>query len=238
MRAFFLTVSANGCSWTAAYLTYTKTNNFFTDFSRFSCGNYHSGIRNGDTNTRCNFTKHFITERIIKFRRVYIISLFNTGNTDCMRTYSVNSFKMLCMHKKSCKFITIFIKPEKHTDTDIINTALHRSVHGLGMIIIIVLRPRWMKLFIIFLMIGFLKKNICAYTGILKLFIIFNGCCRYIYINAADCAVFMLYWINCFNAIKYIFNRIVYRVLPCFNCKALMPHILKGNNLLCNLLLS
>ncbi len=154
-----------------------------------------------------------------------------------MRPYTVHGFQMLCMHQQACKFITVFVQPEKHTDSHIVNSALHGSVHRFGMIIIVVLRPCRVKNFIVLFMIGFLKQNIGADSGILKLSVIFNRGCSNIYIHTADCAVFMLYGINGFDAVKYIFNRVVDRVLPCFNGKTLMTHILKCNNLFCNFLL-
>ncbi len=154
-----------------------------------------------------------------------------------MWTDTVYSLQMLCMHQKPCKFIAVFIKTEEDAYSYVINTALHCSVHSFGMICIIVFRPCRVQNFIIFLMICFLKQDICAYACLFELSVIFNGCCGNININTANCSVFMLYGIDCIYTIKNVLYRVVNRILSGFNCKTLMTHILKSNNLLSNLLL-
>ena len=84
-----------------------------------------------------------------------------------MGPYSVYRFQMLRMHQKSGKLITVQFKAKQNSDAHIVNSSFHRAVHGLRMVAIIVFRPCRMELFIAFFMIGLLKKNICADTGIL-----------------------------------------------------------------------
>ena len=44
--------------------------------------------------------------------------------------------------------------------------------------------------------------------------------------------------VNCVDTLENVFNGIVNRILARFNCKALVTHILKGNDLCTHLLLS
>jgi len=74
-----------------------------------------------------------------------------------MRSHTMYSFKMLSMHQKSYKFISVKLKTEQYAKSDIINTAVHSSVHGFSVIIVIMLRTCRMKLLIALLMIGFLE---------------------------------------------------------------------------------
>ena len=144
---------------------------------------------------------------------------------------------MFCVHKKSCKLIAVKLKPEKHTDSHIINTALHGSVHCLGVAIVVVLGTCGVELFVTLFIVGFLKKNVCADSGFLELFIIFNGCCGNVHINPSDCAVLVIDRINGLYAVENVLNRVVYGIFACLNCKTLVSHILKCDNFFSDLIL-
>ena len=150
----------------------------------------------------------------------------------------MNRFKMLGVHEKSGKFIFIAFKTEQNAETDIINAALHSSVHSLRMVIIIMLRSRRVKLEITLFIVGLLEENISADTRFLELSVILNRCCGDIYIYTADISVLVMNRINRLNTFENIFNRIINRILARFNGKSLMTHILEGNNLVLNFLLS
>ena len=81
-----------------------------------------------------------------------------------MRTYSVNRLKVLSVHYETSKFVFIKLKSEKNTKANVVDSALHGSVHSFCVIIVIVLRPRRMKLEIALFMVGFLKQNIGSYS--------------------------------------------------------------------------
>ena len=64
------------------------------------------------------------------------------------------------------------------------------------MISIIVLRSGGMKLFIAFLVIGFLEQDIGADTGLFEFAVIFNGRGGNIDVDTADSAVLVLYTVD------------------------------------------
>ena len=148
-----------------------------------------------------------------------------------MRTDTEFCFKMLGVHKQTCKFVFVKLKPEKNTKTNIVNAAFHSTVHCFRMIFVVVLRSCRMKRKIAFFMVCFLEKNICADFRFFKFAVVFNRCCRNINVNTTDCTIFMVNSVNCLYGIKDIFNRVILRVFTCFDCKTLVSHILKCNNL-------
>ena len=87
-------------------------------------------------------------------------------------------------------------------------------------------------------MVGLLKEYICTDPGIFKPFIVLYRGCSDIDIYTADGSIFMLDAVDRINTFKDILDGIVYRVLPGFNGKALVSHILKGDNLPADFLLS
>ena len=148
-----------------------------------------------------------------------------------MRSDAVNGFKVLCVHKKTGKLIFIHFKPEENTETDVVNAALHSSVHSLCVVCVIVLRTCGVKLFIAFFMISLLKQDICAYTRFLELSVVFNGSSGNIDIYTSYIAVFMVHAVYGLDTFKNIFNRVVDGIFTRFNGEPLVPHILKSDYL-------
>ena len=91
--------------------------------------------------------------------------MFDTWYTDRMRSHTVYSFQMFCMHQKPRKFITIKLQSKQYTKTHIIDTAFHRTIHGFGMICIVVFRSLRMQFFVALFVICFLEQNIRSDSG-------------------------------------------------------------------------
>ena len=125
----------------------------------------------------------------------------------------MNCLQMLCMHQKPCKLIAVLVQTEEYANTYVINTALHGSVHSFRMITIIMLRSGRVKLFIAFLMVGFLEQDIGTDTGFFKLSIIFHGGCRNVHIDTANVSIFMMDTVNGFNTLQNILNGVMNRIL-------------------------
>ena len=66
-----------------------------------------------------------------------IVGMADSGYADGMRAYAEYAFQMLCVHQKPCKFIAIQLQAEQNANPDIINAALHGSVHRFGVVGII-----------------------------------------------------------------------------------------------------
>ena len=150
----------------------------------------------------------------------------------------MDGFQMLCMHQDTGKFIAVHFQPEKHAQAYIINAACLSPVHGLCMVGIIMLWSGRVKLFIGFLVICLLEQDISADTGIMKLLIIFHRSSCNIDIYPADGAILMLDIVNGVDGFQHIFDRIVDRILPQLDGKALVSHILQGDYFLADFVLS
>ncbi len=111
--------------------------------------------------------EYFIRNRILKIPHVYILSRTDTGYAYRVRPYAEHSLQMLCVHQKPDKIVAVQLKPVQYAKTDIVNPALHGSVHSLGMVGVIVLRSCRMKLFVIFLIIRLLEQYVRANARIL-----------------------------------------------------------------------
>ena len=135
-------------------------------------------------------------------------------------------FKMLCVHKKSCKFISVKLKSEQCTDTYIINSALHCSVHSLCVISVIVLGSCRVQALIALLVIGFLKQYICADSRLFQLSVVFYRRSGNVYVYSADSAVLVLDGVNSLDTFEYVFKRVVHRVFACLYGKSFVTHVL------------
>ena len=84
-----------------------------------------------------------------------------------MRSYAVNCLQMLCVHEQSHQLIGIVFQPEQHAQPHIVYAALHGAVHRLGVVGVVMLRARGMQLFVAFLVVGLLEKDVRADAGFL-----------------------------------------------------------------------
>ena len=147
-----------------------------------------------------------------------------------MRSDSHRRFQMFGMHQQADEIITVQIQPEKYADADVVNASLHRPVHRLGVIGVVVFGPGGVQLFVGFFVISFLKQNIGADSGFLKLAVILHGSGGDIDIDPPDGAVFVFDAINRLDALQHIFYRVIHRIFPGFQRQPLMPHILEGDD--------
>ena len=157
-----------------------------------------------------------------------------------MRAYAEDSFQMLGVHEKTCKFIAVFVETEEHAETDVVNAALHGSVHRFRVVIVVVFRTRRMEFMIAVFVVCFLEENVGADAGFFQFFVIFHRGRRDIHVDAADIAVFMVDGIDRLDGFEDVFDRIVDRIFSRFDGQSLVSQILQGDDfpadfLLCQL---
>ena len=149
----------------------------------------------------------------------------------------MNCFKVLCVHEKSCKFITVLIESEENAEADVIDAAFHCSVHSFRVIAVIVLGSCRMKDLIRLLVICFLEEDVCSDSCFVKLSVVLNSSSCDVNVNTSDRAVLMLDRVDRLDALENVFDRIVYGVLTCFDRKSLVSHVLQCDDLCLDLLL-
>ena len=141
-----LAVAADAGSGTAADLGDAQVKDALSGLLAFSGGDDHAGIWNRNSYAGYDLGKGIVIDSIGKGGCVDIVGIAQPGNADGMRSYAERCFQMLCMHQKSCKFIAELIQAEQNAYAYIVDAALHCAVHSLRVIIIVVLRPCWVKL--------------------------------------------------------------------------------------------
>lgn len=138
---------------------------------------------------------------------------------------------MLCVHEKPYQLVGIIFQPEQHAQSHIINAASHSTIHGFGVVVVIVLRTGGVKLFIAFLVIGFLKEDIRSDAGFLQHVVFFFRGGGDVDIHPPDCSVFVVNVINGVDAFQNVRDRVVQRVFAGFNGKPLVSHVLQRRDL-------
>ena len=104
----------------------------------------------------------------------------------------MNSLEVLCVHEKSRELVAVKLKSEEYTQAYVVDSALHSAIHRLGVVVVVVLRACGMKLLVALFVVCLLEEDVCADSGVVELFVVLDGGGGDVYVNAADCAVFML----------------------------------------------
>ena len=135
------------------------------------------------------------------------------------------------MHQQSHKIITIGVQTEQYTDTHIVDSSLHGTVHGLRVVGIVTLRTSGVKFFVILLVVRFLEQNVGTDTGFVQATVILYRGRSNVYVYPADGSVLVLDAIDGLYRLQNVFDRIVNRIFSSFQCQTLVPHVLQGDDL-------
>ena len=141
------------------------------------------------------------------------------------------------MHEQTGELVLVHLQTEQNTQTNVVDTAVHRTIHCFGVVVVIVLRTCRVQLEVALLVVGLLKQNVSADAGVLQLAVVLDcGRCN-VDVNTSNRTVFMLDGVNGVDALENVLNRVVDRVLTGLNGKTLVTHILQRDNLAGNLFL-
>ena len=138
---------------------------------------------------------------------------------------------MLGMHEQAYKIVAIGLETEKHSDSHIVYTALHGTVHCLGVVGVVALRACGVQGLVVLLVICLLEKDICTNAGITQATVVLYGCRRDVHIHTTYGSVPVLYAVDGTDALKDILNGVLQRMFTCLKGEALVSHILQGNHL-------
>ena len=130
------------------------------------------------------------------------------------------------MHEKSGKFISVLVQTKEHTQSNIVYSALHGTVHSLCMISIVMLRSVRMKLFISILIVCLLEQYICSYACLMEFSVILHCGGSYIHIYSPYGTVLVSDAVNGVYTLKNVLYWIHLRILTCLYGKSLVSHIL------------
>ena len=144
---------------------------------------------------------------------------------------------MLGVHEQTGELVLVHFQTEQNTQTNVVDTAVHRAIHCFGVVVVIVLRTCRMQLEVALLVVGLLKQNVSADAGVLQLAVILERCRRNVDVDTSNCTVFMFDGVNGVDALENVLDRVVDRILTGLDGKALVTHILQRDNLAGNLFL-
>ena len=137
---------------------------------------------------------------------------------------------MFGMHQQTNEIVLVCIQTKQYSQTYIINAAFHCTIHRFGMISVVTFRPGRVQVFIVCLVIGLLKEDVCSDTGFLQFAVILYRCGGNVHVYPSDGSVFVMNTVNGLNGLQDVFNRVVLRIFSGFQSQTLMPHILQGNH--------
>ena len=233
----FLHIAAYAGAGAAANLGNAQLQCLLADSLALTGGDNHAGIWHGHTDESDDFLKDLIADAVVKGIRINIVSLLDTRHADGMRAYPMDSLQVLCVHEDAGKFIAVHLQAEEYPQANIVYAALLGTVHGLGMVGVVMLWPGWVQCLIGLFIVGLLEEDIGADAGIVELLIVFHCGGSNVYVDTADGTVLMLDIVNGIDGLQHILDRIVDRILPQLDGKALVAHILQCRYLLADLLL-
>ena len=58
----------------------------------------------------------------------------DSGHANGVRAYALGGFQMLGMHQKAHEIVTVQVQAEQDAAAHVVNAAVHRPVHGLGVV--------------------------------------------------------------------------------------------------------
>ena len=203
----------------------------------FPGGNDHACIGDGHPEHGHQFPENAVRQGIREISQGDVIGRADAGDTNCVRSHPKTRLQVLRVHEQASQFVPIPGQAEEYADTHIVTAALLGAVHGLRMPVIIALGARGVQLFVLFFVIRFLEKDICANACRPELPVTLHVRCRNVHVHPPDGVSTLVHRVNGADGIQDILQRIVDRVLPCLHGQALVTHPDKGADLLLNLCL-
>ena len=158
-------------------------------------------------------------------------SMSSAGDADRVRTDAEDRLEVLGVHEQADEVVFIHVEPKEHAAAHVVDAALHRAVHRLGVVGVVALRPRRMQVFVRLFIIGLLEEDIRPDTRLLEAAVVFDRRGGDVDVHAADRAVFVLDAVDRFDALEHIFNRAVDRILARLEREALVAHVLQRDDL-------
>ena len=126
------------------------------------------GVGHGDADAGNDLGEGIVVDAVFEGTCVDVVSIPESWHADGVRADAESGFQMFGVHQKAREFVAVFIQAEQYAKTYIVDAAFHGPVHGLGVIIINVLRAGWMQFQVAFFMVGFLEQNVGADAGLFE----------------------------------------------------------------------
>ena len=237
MGAYFLRVAPHGGAAAAADLADAQPKQLFPHTLIFPGGNDHARIGYCQTDAGGQLGEGAVVDAAVELTGVDVVGPLDPGDADGVGPDAMDGLQVLRVHQQARELVFIQLQPEQHAQAHVVDAALHGPVVGLGVVGVIVLRPRGMQLQIALLVIGFLEQDVGADARLFQLAVVLHRGGRDVDVDPTDIPVFMVDGVDGLDAVEDVFDGIVHRVLARFDGQALVAHVLQGDHLGADLLL-
>ena len=104
---------------------------------------------------------------------------------------AVDGFQVLCVHEQTGELILVALQAKQNAQTYVINTAVHGTIHGLGVVGVVVLGAGGMQFQVALLVVGLLEQDMNAIPALLQLAVILHRGGGDVHVDAADVAILL-----------------------------------------------
>ena len=170
--------------------------------------------------------EHRVGHTIGEICRVNIVRRTQARHTDSMRPHAETCLQVLGMHQQPNEVIAVCLQPEQHPDAHVVNAARHGAVHGLGVIGVIMFRPRGVQSFIVLPVIRLLKQDVRPDAGLLQLPVILHRGGSNVHVHPPDGPVPVLDAVNRADTLQHILYRVAHGVFARLQRQPFVSHVL------------
>ena len=200
-------------------------------------GDDHARVGHGNADERDDLLEHLVGNAVVEHVGVDIHGGLHARHADGVRAHAVDGLQMLRVHDEARELVAIALEPEQHAQAHVVDAALHRAVHRLGVPVVVAFRPRRVQALVALLVVRFLEQDICADLGLLEHAVLVHRRGGDVHVHAADGAVFVLDGIDGVHRLQDVLDGVVLRVLARLDGQALVAHVLQRDDLGANLVL-
>ena len=141
------------------------------------------------------------------------------------------------MHEKSRELVAVAVQAEEHSQAQVVDAALERAVHGLGMPVVVMLGSPRMELQVVLLVVRLLEQDVGADLGLLEHAVLVHRGRGDVHVDAADRAVLVLHGVDGADGVEDVLDGVVARILARLDGEALVAHVLQRDDLVADLVL-
>ena len=141
------------------------------------------------------------------------------------------------VHQKPRELVAVSVEPEQDAQPHVVDAAVHRPVHRLGVVVVVVLGARGVQLEVALLVVGLLEEDVGADARVLQLAEVLHRGGGDVDVDAPDVAVFVVDAVDGPDAVQDVLDGVVDRVLARFDGQPFVPHVLQRDDLAPDLLL-
>ena len=237
VRAFRFRVAAHARAGRAADLGHAEVEQPAAHRLALAGGDDDAGIRHRQADAGGDLFKDLVGDAVVKLVRIDVRRALEPRHADGVRAHAVHGLQVLRVHDEPGELVLVQLQAEQHAQTHVVDAALHRAVHRLSVVVVVVLGAGGMQLQIALLVIRLLEEDVGADARVLEPAVVFHRSRGDVHVHAADGAVLVVDGVNRFDALEDVLDGVVLRVLSRLDRQALVAHVLQRDDLLPDLLL-